>query len=179
MNRHPHARDRRCECGRDFRGTTIKCAACIYRARAQNRVCGDCLKTYLGVLHFGRPQCNLCYRLSVEDGATKLTNRRVAARATGSRALAAVSWRALWALGMRFCTYCGAECDPTDKAYGDVGPTHPTADHVVPLILGGANTPENAVLACFSCNTSKGSKLATGIWPAQHAKLDHDVEGRK
>jgi len=30
-------------------------------------------------------------------------------------------------------------------------------DHVVPLFLGGSNGPENLVIACPSCNMSKGS----------------------
>lgn len=37
-------------------------------------------------------------------------------------------------------------------------------EHVVPLIRGGSNGPENIVIACASCNQSKGSKLPHE-WP--------------
>jgi 5-methylcytosine-specific restriction endonuclease McrA len=32
-------------------------------------------------------------------------------------------------------------------------------DHVIPLSRGGANTPDNIVIACVHCNESKGAKL--------------------
>lgn len=32
-------------------------------------------------------------------------------------------------------------------------------DHLVPLVQGGSNKPENLVLACPSCNCSKGGKM--------------------
>jgi len=32
-------------------------------------------------------------------------------------------------------------------------------DHVIPLSRGGSNNPDNLVLACATCNTSKGDKL--------------------
>jgi 5-methylcytosine-specific restriction endonuclease McrA len=31
-------------------------------------------------------------------------------------------------------------------------------DHVIPVALGGSNGPENIVIACPTCNTSKGAK---------------------
>lgn len=37
-------------------------------------------------------------------------------------------------------------------------------DHIVPLARGGSNWPENIVIACPSCNQSKGSKLPHE-WP--------------
>ena len=45
------------------------------------------------------------------------------------------------------CGYCGSVID-SDKC---------TVDHLVPKIRGGSNQVENLVLACKSCNTSKGS----------------------
>ncbi|MCZ7539701.1 MAG: HNH endonuclease [Anaerolineae bacterium] len=33
------------------------------------------------------------------------------------------------------------------------------ADHLIPLSRGGGDAPENIVIACSSCNSSKGSKL--------------------
>ena len=35
---------------------------------------------------------------------------------------------------------------------------HKHVDHVVPLILGGSNGPENLVVACSRCNLSKKDK---------------------
>lgn len=46
------------------------------------------------------------------------------------------------------CHYC--KCDVGDKYH---------VDHVVPLSRGGSNGPENIVIACPTCNTSKGAKL--------------------
>ncbi len=47
---------------------------------------------------------------------------------------------------MFLCTYCGAGEDLT-------------CDHIVPLVRGGTNDPENLVTACRSCNSSKGDRL--------------------
>lgn len=46
------------------------------------------------------------------------------------------------------CYYCGKDIS---KSYH--------VDHVVPLSRGGANYPDNLVLACPHCNESKGAKL--------------------
>lgn len=43
------------------------------------------------------------------------------------------------------CEYCGKE----DPPY--------TQDHIIPLVRGGPDIPSNIVLACKSCNSSKGS----------------------
>lgn len=44
------------------------------------------------------------------------------------------------------CVYCG----------GTEGPFH--IDHRTPVRLGGADVPENLVVACAPCNLSKGAK---------------------
>lgn len=49
------------------------------------------------------------------------------------------------------CAYCGAEFDPSKK--------EPQLDHVVPISKGGSHALSNAVLACRSCNASKGNKI--------------------
>ena len=46
------------------------------------------------------------------------------------------------------CYYCGVK----------VGKTY-HADHIVPLARGGSDWPENIVVACPTCNTSKRDKL--------------------
>lgn len=42
-----------------------------------------------------------------------------------------------------------------DPSYGD----HPTIDHIIPKSHGGQNKMSNYVLACKSCNSSKGAKV--------------------
>lgn len=49
------------------------------------------------------------------------------------------------------CSYCP----------DDVGPFH--LDHIVPVVLGGTNAPENLTVACAKCNLSKGAK-PLGEW---------------
>lgn len=46
------------------------------------------------------------------------------------------------------CYWCGKK----------VGDTY-HVDHIVPLSRGGSNWPENLVIACSTCNRSKGNKL--------------------
>ncbi len=38
------------------------------------------------------------------------------------------------------------------------------ADHVIPLIHGGSNYPENIVCACQTCNCAKGDRLVYSEW---------------
>ena len=49
----------------------------------------------------------------------------------------------------RFCAYC---LEPF-KSSADK-----QADHVEPLVLGGSHSMDNLVIACVSCNSSKGRK---------------------
>lgn len=46
------------------------------------------------------------------------------------------------------CYYCKKYIDQNDR----------TLDHKMPLSKGGVHSKENCVMACFSCNSSKGSK---------------------
>jgi 5-methylcytosine-specific restriction endonuclease McrA len=47
------------------------------------------------------------------------------------------------------CNYCG-ECTPISNR---------TCDHVIPISRGGLHHPDNLVMACGSCNSSKGDRL--------------------
>jgi 5-methylcytosine-specific restriction endonuclease McrA len=49
----------------------------------------------------------------------------------------------------KFCAYC---MEPFENSKGK------TLDHVYPLYLGGKHSLDNAVIACVSCNSSKGKK---------------------
>ena len=47
------------------------------------------------------------------------------------------------------CRYCG-QCAPEVKL---------TIDHVTPVALGGTDSPDNLVAACFDCNAGKSSSV--------------------
>ena len=49
------------------------------------------------------------------------------------------------------CFYCGD--DLADSV-----------DHMTPLLLGGADTPENCVSACWPCNDAKGARTVLEFW---------------
>lgn len=55
------------------------------------------------------------------------------------------------------CAYCGA---PLEKYH---------VDHVIPLSRGGSDLAANKVLACPSCNTSKGDQLP-GEWKREEVQ---------
>ena len=57
------------------------------------------------------------------------------------------------------CRYCGLEASETEL----------TVDHVIPVSLGGADTPDNLVAACRDCNAGKASSNPD-------AELVEDVE---
>lgn len=51
------------------------------------------------------------------------------------------------------CGYCD-----TPLGWGHPSVTPPTVDHVVPRAQGGADTMDNLVLACGSCNSAKAAR---------------------
>ncbi len=61
-------------------------------------------------------------------------------------AFTVADWRALVSRSAR-CHWCKK---PWTKA------RRPTHDHIIALIEGGANSPENSVAACLDCNLRKG-----------------------
>ena len=82
-----------------------------------------------------------------EWNATNGRNRRAAERnAPGSHTAADV--RAQYDRQKGRCYWCGEKVTFRGKH----------VDHVMPIALGGSNGPENLVIACAHCNTSKGSK---------------------
>lgn len=62
------------------------------------------------------------------------------------------------------CHWCGIIMVERMERTGPPARTDPTLDHVVPLSHGGADTDENLVLACYTCN-SRRSHAATPDGP--------------
>lgn len=84
------------------------------------------------------------------DEARRLMQGRRAARWRERLNLSASEWRdlseSIRARDSYTCFYCGSRELPIH------------VDHIVPLIQGGTNNPENLVAACAACNTSKGGR---------------------
>jgi 5-methylcytosine-specific restriction endonuclease McrA len=78
--------------------------------------------------------------------ATKHRRRAIKLNAPGAYTLADIQERLEEQAWM--CVYCH---EPLEADYH--------VDHIVPLIRGGDNGPENLAIACPTCNLSKGSKL--------------------
>jgi 5-methylcytosine-specific restriction endonuclease McrA len=76
----------------------------------------------------------------------KARAKRIEAQSDGT--LTAESLGALFAEA-KFCAYC---MEPFEDH------RNKTLDHVEPLYLGGKHSIDNAVIACVSCNSSKGKK---------------------
>ena len=73
------------------------------------------------------------------------------------------------------CVWCGKTCNPdTPKDH----PDHPTREHMIPRVFGGANAFENLRLACLSCNHERGHGTR-GKWALFFPAMDSDPERRK
>jgi len=81
----------------------------------------------------------------VHERAREQKHKRRAIKMQLPGKFTADDWRALVARSPR-CHWC-------KRPWKEVG--SPTHDHVIPLSKGGANSPENSVCACRSCNTKK------------------------
>ena len=66
-----------------------------------------------------------------------------------------------------FCQYCGKRVSDIDLFNDDYD-----IDHMVPLENGGTFDPTNLILACRSCNRSKGKKYVPVVdfftWPERN-----------
>jgi|SRR5882762_8361897 len=74
-----------------------------------------------------------------------------------------VQWRKAdpFDLGRRdgwLCVYCGIGLEMKQGWRDDPAKQYATVDHVVPRSRGGGDTNLNAVLACGSCNSRKGTR---------------------
>lgn len=89
------------------------------------------------------------------DFALAITHAR-RAKAQGAEFDLAVTRAALRDLQGDRCHYCQCTMDfvHTGRPWPSV---KATVDHVIPISKGGAHSLDNAVLACWSCNSRKGS----------------------
>jgi len=77
--------------------------------------------------------------------AARRASRKRRARMAGAE-MGPVSEQAVYKRDGHECVYCGSVEDLV-------------LDHVVPLVQGGEHCEDNLVVACRSCNASKGGKL--------------------
>jgi 5-methylcytosine-specific restriction endonuclease McrA len=90
----------------------------------------------------------------------KARARRIESQSDGT--LTAQSLGALFA-DAKFCAYCMESFENSREK---------TLDHVEPLYLGGQHSLDNAVIACVSCNSSKGKKSLVRWLIAAQQKLN-------
>lgn len=78
-------------------------------------------------------------------------------------------WQEVFERDNATCQYCDADLLATFSAYWSA-----TVDHVVAVVAGGSDAPENLRLCCTGCNglLSRSSKLTT------HAERRALVQGR-
>lgn len=96
-------------------------------------------------------RCKAC-KAALNDRARTLYSRLKHRAKQGGQPLE-VTLKELQALFAAFdgkCIYCGADEEETGK------PHH--TDHIIPVSEGGRHHISNLVLACASCNSSKGNK---------------------
>jgi 5-methylcytosine-specific restriction endonuclease McrA len=94
-------------------------------------------------------ECGRTYsRKNPDKRATKTRNRKARIRGSVGRHTVADERRQYERQRGR-CYWCGVSVPWSAKH----------VDHVIPVARGGSNGPENLVIACASCNLSKGAKL--------------------
>lgn len=78
--------------------------------------------------------------------------------------------RRVWDRDDGRCQYCGIDAQSLSYYDGGrkrwMGRAH--LDHITPLALGGEDTVDNLVVACYRCNDSKG-RLSLIVWLAKAA----------
>jgi HNH endonuclease len=67
------------------------------------------------------------------------------------------------------CVYCEIDILPTECSF----------DHRTPFVVGGANTFENIVATCLTCNRQKASRLAHDFALARVHEVVCEVDGTR
>ena len=87
-------------------------------------------------------EVELAWRQHLDGAGGKLYGR--AGRAMFLRICGEQNWR---------CCHCGFRTNL------DVSGRHPTREHIIPRSMGGPDIYENLALACYHCNTERGSNM--------------------
>lgn len=166
---------------------TIRCNECDkkrtkdrHRAEAQDRFIREWKKNYQRglclvqmemnfckcgqLLPFGVRVCAECKRKSARQCEKRKEHKR---RAWASAEFdKTITLEKLYERDNGVCYLCNKVCDWSDfqKINGNfiTGGSYPTIEHVKALCHGGTHTWGNVKLACFACNTKKGSKVLRG-----------------
>jgi 5-methylcytosine-specific restriction endonuclease McrA len=126
--------------------------AAAYRARHPDKV-KAATETYRRAnqkkVRQGYREYNTTKRRALSPDKAKEYHRNKTARRKGAEGkVSAADERAQYTRQKGLCFWCGKV----------VGKTY-HVDHVIPLIKGGTNHPTNIVIACPTCNCSKGPKM--------------------
>lgn len=71
-------------------------------------------------------------------------------------------------------TACPMGCGRTLDATAPKGtPSKAVLDHIIPKVLGGQSTEENARVICDACNSSRGANTA---WTPDGSGLIYDID---
>lgn len=138
------------DCEKTYRSSYRYCISC----RIKERICTECGKMFRSS---GHPRCHSCS--ITERGrsrhAVRVREYHLKRRITSSDE--ALSWRTLWAEGLRTCSLCQLEIDGDATRLKDTA----TLDHIIPLSKGGTHLRDNAQLAHYSCNSAKNNRIST------------------
>jgi 5-methylcytosine-specific restriction endonuclease McrA len=102
-----------------------------------------------------RARARAAARRAANPEAERDAYRRWRAEQYGAAIAGQVNFEDVWARDNGLCYLCGYGVD-RGVPWPDGG--SPSLDHVVPLSLGGAHTPDNVALAHLGCNKSKSNR---------------------
>lgn len=120
------------------------------RQVAHDVVCDGCGVVFVGV----HPRARWCSQECATRHWTRVNNRR---RQKPSASSAPYTDRQIYLRDKWRCHLCG---EPLDRKAKFPDRRSPSIDHLVPLALGGTDTPANVAAAHWGCNRAKGVNAA-------------------
>lgn len=93
-----------------------------------------------------REATNAWARAHPEVGLASVHRRRARILGGGGPGVSAEEWRQVVDYFNGACAYCLKPC------------SRPERDHMLPIVAGGRDSPDNVVPACQKCNRTKGRK---------------------
>lgn len=174
--RHSYIKPLRCpECDERERKAKAEERAEQIKKRAEARTRAKELRAIATSKQITYRQCPVCGSLFI--GNRTYCGQRCQHRASGAKKEAMrrarivaqcidsdITIEGLIARDGNRCYLCGCETDFNDHFIDEGGAFHtgdsyPTIEHVVPLAKGGTHSWANTKVACFGCNTAKGTRL--------------------